>query len=368
MIKLNVSQKREALPEHPTIKDVAARAGVSTATVSYVINDVPRVAERTRQKVLKAVEELNYRPNAAARSLQGKKLLDVAYLVPGLLNLFFAHAALGAEDIAFQHNASLLICDTGADAKREAQYVESLINRNVDGVLWSVPTDPANVERLLQYNIPVVFLEYSAGFDDLPIVEIDNETGVRLAIKHLVELGHRRIMAVVGRIDLRFFQERLSGYRLGLLEAGLEYDESLVIHSTDIFGPKDIPDLASCIASHPSAPTAVFVYQDLEAVLLMKELAKLGLRVPEDMSIVAVDDLYAPYATPELTVLRQPVRDLGRLGCALLMEELKGKRLTTARHLKLESTLAVRSSTGAPRGEGCGKSGKGGDAGTRDMV
>jgi DNA-binding LacI/PurR family transcriptional regulator len=351
VFKLNVSQKKDIIPEQPTIKDVAARAGVSIATVSYVINDVPRVAERTRKKVLKAIEELNYRPNAAARSLQGKKTLDVAYLVPGLLNLFFSHVALGAEDIAFQHDVSLLICDTNADIEREAQYVENLISRNIDGVLWSVPTDPANVERVLQYDIPVVFLEYSAGFENVPIVEIDNESGVRLAIKHLIELGHHRIMAIVGKLGLSFFGERLTGYRLGLLEAGIEYDESLVVGTEDIFRQEDIPDLATYIASHPSKPTAVFVYQDQEAVLLIKELAKLGIYVPDDLSVVAVDDLYAPYATPELTVLRQPVRDLGRLGCALLIEEMEEQGFTTASHIKLESTLVVRSSTGPPRKE-----------------
>ena len=101
-----------------------------------------------------------------------------------------------------------------------------------------------------------MFLEHSAGFDNVPIVEIDNETGVRLAIKHLVELGHRRMMAVAGRLDLDFFQERLSGYRLGLLEAGLQYNESLVIRSSDVFRLEDLPYLASYIASHPSAQTA----------------------------------------------------------------------------------------------------------------
>ncbi|RME74699.1 MAG: LacI family transcriptional regulator [Chloroflexi bacterium] len=324
------------------IKDVAERAGVSTATVSHVINNTRYVSEETRQKVLQAIEELNYQPSAIARGLATNSTRTVGLVISDIANPFFTAVARGVEDEIIQHGYHTIFCNTDEDPAREDEYLRLLSARQIDGLIIA-PTGIRS-ERLLrmaQAELPIVLLDRETPGIDAPLVCVDNEDGAYRAVKYLVELGHRRIAVLMGLETISTQVARYNGYRRALQEAGIPLDEGLVVKANPLFYSNrpihlnsSPPNFLTNNQMTPAAfyalqelldlsdrPTAIFVTNNQMTLGTLHALKERGLRCPDDISVISFDDHdWAPLFSPPLTVVRQPTYRLGQAAAQLLMQ------------------------------------------------
>ena len=213
----------------PTIYDVAREAGVSTATVSRALNDTAQIAPATRLAIEAAVERLGYRPNTIARSLVTKSTQTIAFLLPDITNPFYASLVAGIQQIALASDHTMLLCTTGGDAAQEEEYLSLLRAKQVDGALVDGLTIPPDrIARFVEDGFPIVCLDRDVKSQSVPLVQVDNKRGARMATEHLLELGHRRIAHVAGAPELGISAQRQKGYRDALAAAGLAHDPQLV--------------------------------------------------------------------------------------------------------------------------------------------
>jgi LacI family transcriptional regulator len=331
-----------------TIRDVAARAGVSPTTVSHVINDTRPVSAELRSRVEAAMAELGFQPNALARSLRRKRTHTLGLIVPDSANPFFAEVGRGIEDTSFAAGYSVILCNSDGDPARELLYMDLLVQKQVDGVLLVPTGDQAKLAGALRTrNIPVVVIDRDVP--DVPIdrVHIDNVAGGYLATRHLLELGHRRIGYIGGPPHLSPVPDRSAGYRHALQKAGLPIDEQLIVDGNfrDVGGYNG----AQALFALPDPPTAIFAGNDLMAIGALAAARDAGIAVPTDLSIVGFDDIHlAGYINPPLTTIAQPKYELGVIAAELLLARLAEPDLPPQRRL-LQAQLIVRQSTAACR-------------------
>jgi len=330
----------------PTIYDVARLAGVSTATVSRALNGTGQIAPATLATIEAAVEELGYHPNTVARSLVTKSTHTIALLLPDITNPFYAALVRGIQEAAFGHGRTMLLCTTEGDAEREEHYLRLLQAKQVDGALVDGLVLPADrIAGFVEDGFPIVCLDRDIDARSIPVVQVDNRIGGRLATKHLIELGHTRIAHVTGAGELGISDERLAGYRDALTAARIEPDFDLVEEGR--FTEEGGHDAASTlIEGHPDI-TAIFAANDLSALGVLNALAENGRSVPDDVSVVGFDDLrLAAYTSPPLTTVRQPGVEIARLATEILIGLTEGRPAQRMRHL-LEPELVLRASTRA---------------------
>jgi LacI family transcriptional regulator len=348
-----------------TLKDVADMAGVSTATVARVLHDNGYVAPETRELVERAIAETGYQINAIAQGLRRQRTFTIGHVLHSIIpNQFFAAVAEGVEAVASRHGCGVLMVTTHGDAARERQAVETLIQRRVDAIIFTTATHVDNVRLAVDAAIPVVQVERMTSVQT-PAVTADNYGGAYAATEHLISLGHRRIGFIgVDPAAIRarpgsathpdVEQERLSGYLAAMRDRRLSVDDALITLEDGYITVTDAPlnrgylpmvhllDLAE-------PPTAVFVTFDLLAAGALQAIYERGLGVPEDISIVGFDDTYAPYLSPPLTAVRNPMLDMGQLAARLVFQQLDGNEdgaAETSRRLPME--LTVRASTARP--------------------
>ncbi|MBC7099150.1 LacI family DNA-binding transcriptional regulator [Candidatus Bipolaricaulota bacterium] len=325
-----------------TIRDVAARAGVSVATVSYVINGTKPVAPETAARVRRAMEELDYHPDASAQSLRTRTTHVIGVVVSDIANPFFATLVRGAEDCAREHGYSLLICNTAEDLENERIYLSLLSRRRVDGLLLA-PTGKNDelIGRLIDRGMNIVFIDRTPPHLQAPAVLSQNEAGAYQATCHLIERGHRRIGIVLGLPDVSTTAERLRGYRRALAHYGLELDEDLLVYGrSQVAGARE-----ACLAllSRPNPPTAIFATNNLMTIGAMQAIRKLSLRCPEEVSVVGFDDFeWAEAFDPPLTTVAQDPYGIGQQAVGLLLGLLSGDRKPEQVRLPVE--LRVRGS------------------------
>jgi DNA-binding LacI/PurR family transcriptional regulator len=328
----------------PTIYDVARLAGVSTATVSRALNGTGQIAPTTRVAIEAAVEQLGYRANTIARSLVTKSTQTIALLLPDISNPFYAALVSGIQQHALSHGYTMLLCTTEGDAEREEQYLSLLRAKQVDGALVDgLRLPPDRIARFVKDGFPIVCLDRDIASNSIPLVQVDNRLGGRLATEHLLGLGHTRIGHVTGAHVLGISEERLAGYWEALVNAGIETDPRLVAegHFTEEGG---YAGARALLAASPDV-TAVFAANDLSALGVLNALAESGRRVPDDVSVVGFDDLrLSAFTSPPLTTIRQPATEIAQLATELLLDLTRGKEVKQLRHL-LEPTLVVRAST-----------------------
>jgi LacI family transcriptional regulator len=326
----------------PTIYDVARLAGVSTATVSRALNGTGQIASATRVAIDAAVEQLGYRPNTIARSLVTKSTQTIALLLPDITNPFYAALVAGIQEQALEAGHTMLLCTTDGDPEREEQYLDLLRGKQVDGALVDgLVLPPDRIARFVQDGFPIVCLDRDVDSTSVPLVQVDNRLGARLATEHLVSLGHLRIAHVAGPPELRISEERVEGYRAALRDAGLDPDPALVAAGgfTEEGGYRAIEALSG------RGFSAIFAANDLSALGVISALAAEGRRVPDDVSVVGFDDLrLAAFTTPPLTTIHQPAAEIAKRAMQLLLDLTRGKKVTRQLHL-LEPTLVVRGST-----------------------
>jgi DNA-binding LacI/PurR family transcriptional regulator len=339
-----VSDRGGPARARPTIYDVARLAGVSTATVSRALNGTAQIAPATRTAIDAAVEQLGYRPNSIARSLVTKSTQTIALLLPDISNPFYAALVSGIQECALAHDHTMLLCTTAGDAEREEEYLQLLRAKQVDGALVDglvLPSD--RIAQFVRDGFPIVCLDRDIDSSAIPLVQVDNRLGGRLAADHLLELGHTRIAHVTGAPALHISDDRLAGYQDALREDGIEPHPSLVAPGT--FTEEGGYLAAKALVRRHPHVTAIFAANDLSAVGVLNALAEAGRRVPEDVSVVGFDDLrLAGYTSPPLTTVRQPADGLARLATELLIALTRGEDVQQMRHV-LPPTLVVRAST-----------------------
>ena len=341
-----------------SIRDVAERAGVSTATVSHVINQTRFVREETRQKVIEAVEALNYQPSAIARGLATNSTQTIGLIISDIGNPFFTAVARGIQDEVRQHGYHTIFCNTDEDPAREDEYLRLLSARQIDGLIIA-PTGvhSKHLTQMDKTGLPIVLLDRQTPCIDAPIVGVDNEGGAYQATRHLIELGHRRIAVLVGIETISTLATRLAGYQRALCEANLPVDESLVIRAdprnymnqnhllstpaptfftNNQMTPSAFHALLRVLES-PNRPSAIFVTNNEMTVGALHALKESGIRCPEDISIISFDDhAWASIFTPALTVVRQPTYRLGKMAARLLIKLLNGEEFEPPTPLPVE--------------------------------
>jgi LacI family transcriptional regulator len=328
------------------IKDVAARAGVSTGTVSNVLNRPQQVSAATRARVMSAIDELDFVRSEPARQLRAGRSRAIAYLMLDASNPFFMDVARGVEDVARSQELAVYLVTSDNDAGREGEYYELLLQQRVRGLLVT-PLDAQNprLQWLVKQGVPVVLVD-RRGDESLCSVTVDDVDGATLAISHLVESGHRSIAFVGGPDSLPQVADRLTGARATIAAAGLPASALTVIPTPGLSvagGRAAGQRLAGLPAKR--RPTAAFCANDLVALGLLQEMTSLGIRVPEDLSLVGYDDIdFAAAAAVPLTSVRQPRQLLGRTAVELLLaEDDPGHE---HRHVVFEPELIVRASSG----------------------
>lgn len=330
------------------LRDVASRAGVSVATTSRVLTGSSNVSDALRQRVLAAVAELNYSPDGVARSMSIRRTSLLGLVVADITSPFFAHVARGVEDIGRRKGYSVVLCNTDDNVDKERAYLGALREKRVDGILLAVVSgDVAHVRRLADAGAKLVLLDRVIPQLDLPFVQVDNVGGVRQAMEYLLGLGHRRIALVVGDPAIATAHQRLEGYEAALAAAGVPLDPDLLVPTG--FTEHGGYEAALRIWALTPRPTAMISGSDVTTIGVLSALRARGARIPADVSVVGFDDApLFPLLAPPLTVVAQPIYDLGRRACELLLRMVTdGAELTREEsRVQLPTRLIIRESCG----------------------
>lgn len=332
-----------------TIADVARRAGVSTVTVSRVINGASNVTPRTREKVERAINELHYVPSVAARSLRSKRTQALALLVPDITNPFWTTVARGVEDAAQNGGYSLLLCNTDENAAKEQHYIEVMISQRVDGVIIApCHSDASWLKRLRDRSIPTVIIDRRVEGWQVDTVIGDSISGARAIIKYLISLGHQHIAVLSGPRHTSSAEDRVIGYRLALAETGIPFNKRMILRGE--FKVSSGKAMTDQLLELSQTPTAIFATNNSIAMGAVEALNQHGLVIPQDMALVGFDDIpYFSYLFPFLTVVAQPVYDLGMQAAQLLLCRLRGQVDAPPSQIILSTSLVIRYSCGGRR-------------------
>ncbi|HHF3839199.1 TPA: substrate-binding domain-containing protein [Haemophilus influenzae] len=329
-----------------TMKDIARLAQVSTSTVSHVINGSRFVSDEIREKVMRIVAELNYTPSAVARSLKVRETKTIGLLVTATNNPFFAEVMAGVEQYCQKNQYNLIIATTGGDAKRLQQNLQTLMHKQVDGLLLMCGDSRFQADIELAISLPLVVMDW--WFTELNADKIleNSALGGYLATKALIDAGHRKIGIITGNLKKSVAQNRLQGYKNALSEAKIALNPHWIVESHFDFegGVLGIQSLLT----QSSRPTAVFCCSDTIAVGAYQAIQQQGLRIPQDLSIMGYDDIeLARYLSPPLSTICQPKAELGKLAVEALLQRIKNPN-ENYRTLVLEPTCILRGSISTP--------------------
>ena len=326
------------------MKDVARLAGVSTSTVSHVINKDRFVSEAITLKVDEAIKSLNYAPSALARSLKLNQTHTIGMLITASTNPFYSELVRGVERSCFERGYSLVLCNTEGDEQRMNRNLETLMQKRVDGLLLlCTETHQPSQEIMQRYpSIPTVMMDWAPFDGDSDLIQDNSLLGGDMATQYLIDKGYRRIACIAGPLDKTPSRLRLEGYQLAMARAGIAVEEGFIITSDFEFsgGLKAMQALLAL----PALPQAVFVGNDAMAVGVYQALHLAGLRVPQDIAVVGYDDIeLARYMTPPLTTIHQPKDELGELAIDVLIHRMANPAQAQQR-VQLTPELIVRGS------------------------
>jgi LacI family repressor for deo operon, udp, cdd, tsx, nupC, and nupG len=309
----------------PTIRDVAAAAGVSYQTVSRVINDRPDVAESTRRRVLEVIEQLSYQPSAVARSLASRKTHTLGLITQDFSDYFFTQVIVGAEAEARQNGYYFILGSTERNPDDEPEYLRLLTEREVDGILFARPStedDAQHVRWLIERNTPLVTTSYSIPGVALTVVDVDNVDGGRLAAECLIEGGHREMGMIAGPAGWKSVQDRSQGYKMALQATGLSCDPACIEHGDWSYESGYLA--MRRILERGALLTALFAHNDRMAIGAMRALREASKGIPDDVALVGYDDTPpAAYSHPPLTTIHQPMQEVGKLAVQLLLQMIE---------------------------------------------
>lgn len=330
-----------------TIIDVAREASVSYSTVSRVVNNKEYVKPETRQRVVQAMARLGYQVNMQARSLAGGRSNVIGLLVVDLTTQYMGEIMRGIDDVLAANQYELILYTTHRRKTKESAYVNMMARGLADGLLIVLPRDPdAYLEFLRKRDFPYVLIDQTSITETDLTVTATNYQGGYDATKYLVDLGHTRIAIVCGWRDMISARDRLEGYRAALADCGLPLEPELIYEGD--FTQNSGFNGATRFLSLPDPPTAVFASNDMAAIGVIEAARACGLRVPRDLSVIGFDDIpMAALSNPQLTSIRQPLQEMGRIATEILLDSInnpEGKSTS----IILPTELIVRETT-APR-------------------
>ena len=330
----------------PTIRDVAKRAGVAPITVSRVINDSSYVSQETRERVESVIEELGYVPNMLGPSLRFKQTMTLALVLTDITNPFWTTVARGVEDVAQANGYSTILCNTDESEAKQEQYLQMLLRRRIDGILL-VPassSDPKPVHRIQKQGIPVVLLDRQIPDVEVDVVRADSENGAYQLTQHLLSLGHKRIALLTGPQTVSTAVDRFNGFRRALADAGLP--DSAAQYYWGEFTQESGCHMTRQALSTVPPPTALFAANNFIAIGALQALREKGLHVPDDITLVAVDDTPPTFPVdPFLTAVTQPAHEMGRQAAQLLLDRLNDAIDAECQHIVLPTKMFVRTSS-----------------------
>ncbi|WP_026486081.1 LacI family DNA-binding transcriptional regulator [Caldanaerobius polysaccharolyticus] len=302
----------------PTIIDVAKRAGVSPSTVSRALSGRAPVKFETKQRIMEAIKELDFKPNILAKGLKEGKTNTVGLIIPNICNPLFPAIAKGVEDEARKNGYTVFLCNTDENLSIEMDYVEKLKERWVDGLIFATVKDRYDhIEDLEKSRFPVVLLVRKYP-NALHSVTLDNYEGAKMAVEYLWQRGHRRIWFLCGDTRLSLYSDRLSGYLDAVKQRGIDCNCGRAIENINTMEEAE-KTLYSLLDG--DRPDAIFAASDPMAIAAMRAVKSRGFRVPEDISIMGFDDLdMAAYVDPPLTTVSQPVREMGAEAFSMLLK------------------------------------------------
>lgn len=344
----NCSITVKTIAKIPTLKDVAAQAGVSLSTASRALSQPHKVAAKTRTSVTQAARQLGYQPNEMARGLRQRSSRVLGYLVNNLTNNFQAQIIKGVQDTLFDKDFTLIIGNTNEDSKREQHYLEDLQRYHLQGLIV-VPTHHTKQRLKDLLNIPVIEVDRASGRTQSHVVLTDNTAGAAAAVGHLIELGHQRIAHISGDPNITTGAERLAGYQQALDASGLPFDDTLWEVATS-HDEEAGYQAALRLLDKPETlrPTAIFAFNSEVTAGVLRASQNLGIAIPSDLSLIGFDDSrWAQLVTPRLSVVAQPAYEMGCVATERLLSALENPALpgTTTR---LGTQLILRDSTAAP--------------------
>lgn len=328
-----------------SIKEVAREAGVSTATVSHVINNTRYVSEDVRARVMRAIELCRYYPNAHARSLASGRSKIIGLVISDIANPFFPELVKAIEEAAFKRGYDTVLSNTNYDTSRTSHYVRRFIERKVAGVaVMTSEMSKELVDELAHREVPVVFLDVGEAGKRMSNLRVDYEEGIEQAILHLVALGHRRIAYISGKSDLRSSNRRLEAFQKTVRQLFPDAPELIFSGNFKIEGGRRAAH-EILVTQSDNLPTAVIAANDLTAIGAISEFEAAGLNVPRDISIVGFDDIaFAAVTKPALTTISLPRTELGRRAVELLSNCLDHPEEEGA-EVSISTNLVIRQST-----------------------
>lgn len=335
----------------PTVSEVARAAGVGTTTVSRVINGGERVSPKTLAHVLRIIEKLGYRPNQAARVLKGHRTKTIGLVIPSIADPFFSSCAEAVQVVALANDSLLIVTTSHNDPHAEIENVKILVSHRVDGLIVAPANSQGEAlrELLKRISIPIVAVDRPVSGSSVASVVTDNFTGAKLATQHLIGHGYRRIVCLTGESTLFTIQERIRGYRAAV--------DSAKLTSTLNTAVKDYRSAEYAIESMlagPNPPDALFTLKNSTTIYAFEVLQKLNVPVPKSIALLGFDDFeLAATVRPSISVVQQPVEEIGRVAAELLFEQLlgndgtrSGSRSKRLQQTVLETRLIQRSSCG----------------------
>lgn len=332
----------------PTMRDVAKHSGVSVQTVSHVVNQTGNISDDTRQRVMRSIDELNYRRNPIARSMRTRETRMIALIILDISNPVLSLIASTIESAAYAQDYHVLLYNTGHDPAREQDSLSEIGNRRADGVIIVNTINRDNMAQLNAEGVPTVLIDSPILSSPVPVVSVDNSAGAQMATQHLIDLGHRRIAHIAGSRDLGIARQRESAYAQAMDENGLDYRRVVYAHSIQ-WGYESGYAAMRELLTDDAPPTAIFAASDALAIGAYRALAEAGLRVPDDISVIGFDNIEASaFTTPPLTTVNQPFTELGHEAFSLLLNMLDGKAKNPPNVL-LPAEIILRESTGRAR-------------------
>lgn len=325
-----------------TIQEVAKKAGVSVATVSRVINHPERVAVKTRERVEKTIEQLNYEPSILGRNLRKSESRLILVLIPSIANPFYTEIINGIEDTVIKHGYNILLCQTESNPKRAMIYFNLIRNRMADGIISMDPTVDINHLNKLNETYPIIQCSEYDENGTISYVTIDSELAAYEAVNYLIGIGHEKIAFINSDEKYLYARQRRDGYERAFRENNLPVNEDLMYYAQGIgfeLGENVVRD----ILNRADRPTAIFAVSDILAVGALREFSLNNVRVPEDIALVGFDKINLSSMTyPTLTTIAQPMYEMGCISAQMIINKINGKKVE---NVILEHKLVVREST-----------------------
>lgn len=331
------------------MKDVAKLAGVSISTVSRVINGTIPVDDATKKRVQDAINKVNFKPNLLARGLRSKSGHMIGLAVPEILHETFVYFIKYTEELAAEMGFNIVVGNTHGNPDIEERFIDSLIQRHIDGIIFSRVSDNSRVLHILdKTDIPIVVLDRALDVEDVPTVVLDNFRAGELAAEHLISLNHGQLCCISGPLDIALSRERLSGFKSVLKRRGVILKDECIVEGD--FGYDSGMRTMEEILSRKVNCTAIWAQSDLMAIGAMNVLHRAHKSVPGDISIMGMDNInLAEMKFPTLTTISQPFREMCSTAFAMLFNQKKKIALETTR-VVLQPELVIRESTASLKG------------------